>query len=444
MATGAIASAQQGSRGATRGSASTRSYDWGLLSIVYTLLAVGIVMVFSSSYARGIYGYEDPYYFFVRQLIWVAIGIAALTLAARIPYTFWQRWSLPLMGVTLLTLFAVMALASETWGAQRFVISGSIQPSEPAKFVIIIYIATWLASKGTRIRDVQVGLLPFAVLMGFITWLLVSQPAISTAILIVATATTMFFIAGAVLRQLLLIGLIGSGTFWLIIRYSTYAKGRVDRYVEAFWNPLLSQEFQTTQGVRAFLRGGIFGMGLGNGEAKLPGYLPVSWSDNIFAVIGEEVGLLGALFIVLLFALFAHRGFRTALRAPDTFAMLVATGITTLLTLQAILNIAVAVAIAPPTGVTLPFISYGGSSLVTVMGGVGILLSISRGLRKEREPTDGPRGTDAGKTSNARFDIGWGDRGTRLPGSGNRSADRTGSASGGREPSARRSRRREE
>jgi cell division protein FtsW len=437
MATGAIASSGR----ASRGSAGTRGYDWGLLSIIYTLLAVGIVMVFSSSYARGIYGYNDPYFFFVRQLIWVAVGMVVLIITARIPYDFWQRWSLPLMGVTLLTMFAVMLLGSETWGATRTFFGGSVQPSEPAKIVIIIYIATWLASKGTRIRDVQVGLLPFAVLMGFITWLLVSQPAISTAILIVATATTMFFIAGAVLRQLLVIALIGSGTFWMIIRYSTYAKGRVDRYLEAFWNPLLSQEFQTMQGVRAFLRGGIFGMGLGNGEAKLPGYLPVSWSDNIFAVIGEEVGLLGALFVLLLFAMLAHRGFRTALHAPDTFAMLVATGITTLLTLQALLNVAVAVAIAPPTGVTLPFISYGGSSLVTVMGGVGILLSISRGLRRTKEPADGPRGSDAGKTGNARFDIGWGDRGARVPGSGSRGADRTGSTSGGRSSSTRRTRR---
>ena len=410
-----------------RSEAEPRSYDWGLLTIVVTLLVLGTVMVFSASFAQGVYGFGNPFYFFVRQLIWVSLGVATMILAARTPYEFWQRWSVPMMGITLLALVAVVALGSETFGSTRTYFGGSVQPSEPAKIAIIIYISTWLASKGAGVRDVRVGLAPFAVLLGIITVLLVSQPDISTAILIVVTAFIMFFIAGAKLRQLVVIGAGGTITFWLIIQYSTYAHGRVDRFWQSFQDPLQSNEWQVGQAIKALVRGGVFGVGLGNGQAKLPGYLPISWSDNIFSVIGEELGLLGALTVILLFTLLAYRGLRTALRAPDDFGTLLATGITALLILQALLNMAVAVALSPPTGVTLPFISYGGSSLVSVLAGVGILLSISR--------AHGRTGSDIsslGKSTYARFDFGWRNRGARVSGAGSSSRTDAGSGSGTR------------
>jgi cell division protein FtsW len=388
------------------------SYDWGLLTVVVTLLAFGTVMVFSASYAQGIEGFGNPYYFFFLQIRWIVIGSIAMILAMRIPYQIWQRWSVPLMGLALLALVAVIVIGGETFGATRHFFAGSVQPSEPAKIIIIIYISAWLASKGDRIRDVQVGLLPFSVLMGVITVLIVAQPNISTSILIVATAFIMFFIAGAELRQLLIVGLGGTVTFWLIIQYSSYAGGRVERYLAAIWNPLESTEWQTTRTIRALLNGGVFGQGLGEGVYKLPGGVPLPWSDNIFAVVGEELGLLGALFLILLFAVLAYRGLRTALRAPDTFGMLLATGITSLLILQAILNAAVVTAVAPATGVTLPFITYGGSSLVTVLGAIGILLSISRAEGQA------PATSSELQTAYARFDFGWGNRRTRVPGAG--------------------------
>ncbi|HXF64475.1 MAG TPA: putative peptidoglycan glycosyltransferase FtsW, partial [Caldilineaceae bacterium] len=383
-------------------------YDWGMLTIVATLLALGTVMVFSASYAQGIEGYGNPLYFFVQQLIWVAVGIVVMVVAMHIPYQVWERWSIPMMAAALLALAAVIVVGGETYGATRTFFSGRVQPSEPAKIIIIIYVSAWLASKGSRIRNVQVGLLPFSVLMGIITVLIVAQPNISTSILIVATASIMFFIAGAELRQLLIVGLGGTATFWLIIKYSAYAGGRVERYLENIWDPLQSSEWQTTRTIRALLNGGVFGQGLGNGDYKLPGGVPLPWSDNIFAVIGEELGLLGALFVILLFSLLAYRGLRTALRAPDTFGMLLATGITSLLTLQAIINTAVVTAVAPATGVTLPFITYGGSSLVTVMGAIGILLNISRG--ESRAPATS---TDL-RTAYARLDFGWRNRRSRL------------------------------
>lgn len=389
------------------------SYDWGLLTIIVTLLSVGVVMVFSASFPQGIYGFGNPYFFFFRQILALGVGIAALVFAARMPYEFWQRWSVPMMALTLALLIAVVAFGSETFGATRTFLNGRLQPSEPAKIAIVIYISTWLASKGTSIEDVRVGLAPFAVLLGIITLLLALQPDISTAFLIVATAFVMFFIAGARLRQLVIISVLGTITFWVTIQYSTYARGRIDRFLQSFNNPLQSEEWQVGQAAKALIEGGIFGVGLGNGQAKLPGHLPVSWSDNIFVVIGEEMGLLGTLTVILLFALLGYRGLRTALRAPDTFGAILATGITALFMLQALLNMAVAVVLSPPTGVTLPFISYGGSSLVSVLGGAGILLSISRTRRSARADK-----STIGKPAYARLDFGWRNRGTRVPGAG--------------------------
>ncbi len=390
----------------------TNYNDWGLLTIVMLLLGLGLVMVFSSSFAQGLSGYGNPFHYIMRQLVWCAIGLAAMIFAARIPYRTWERWSVVLMALALLALMAVVIFGSERIGAFRTFFNGSVQPSEPAKIIIVMYISAWLASKGERIRDVRVGLLPFSVLMGAVAVLIVAQPNISTAILIVATASVMFFIAGAEMKQLLVIAAGAAATFWLVIKYSVYASGRVQRYLESLWDPMRSNEYQVQQSIEALVRGGVVGRGVGNGDAQLPGYLPVSWSDNIFAVIGEEMGLLGALLVIFLFAMLAYFGLRTALRAPDNFGMLLATGITASLTLQALLNMAVIVAAAPPTGVTLPFISYGGSSLVTALAAVGVLLNISR------HAGEGKMSAALGSRVYARFDLGWRNRGARLSGAG--------------------------
>ena len=397
-------------------------YDWGLLSVVSILLILGVVMVFSASYPRGMEGFGDPYYFVFRQVVWLVIGVAALIVTARIPYTLWDRWSIPIMGVALLSLLAVIIIGAERFGATRTYYNGSIQPSEPAKIAIIVYVSAWLTSKGRRIRDARAGLLPFGVLMGIVAVLIVLQPEISTAVLIVATAAIMLFVAGADMKQLALVGVIATGTFLMVIQYSSYAGDRIQRYLDSMGNPLASDEWQVSQGVQALMRGGFFGTGLGNGQAQQTGYLPVSWSDNIYGVIGEELGLLGALFVILLFALLAWRGLRIALRSPDNFGMLLATGITTILILQALLNTAVIVAAAPPTGVTLPFVSYGGSSLVASLAGIGILLSISRFSVESTA-----RAPQLGRYSYERVDLRRGDGRSRVSRPGRRSAARAGS-----------------
>lgn len=417
-------------------------YDWGLLAVVLMMLAFGLVMVLSASYPRGLVFFNDkPYFFITRQIMWVGVGLVALFLAARIRYDLWERLSILMMAVALIALIAVLFFGDVILGSRRTFAEGSIQPSEPAKIIIIIYVSTWLASKGERIRDVKVGLLPFSMLMGFIAVLIVAQPDISTATLIVLTAMVMFFIAGADLRQLAVVLAVGAATFWLVVSNSAHASNRIQKYWASLNDPMQSTEWQVRYAVEALSRGGVFGVGMGNSEAKL-GPLPLSWSDNIFPIIGEELGLMGCLLVVLLFVLFAYRGLRTALSAADNFGMLLATGITCIIILQAILNLAVAVAAVPPTGVPLPFISYGGSSLATTLGAVGILLSISRygseripqtarqasktGSTKRTSRRDGQTTRQstgrAGEAAYARFDFRRGNGRSRVSGAGRRTA----------------------
>lgn len=392
-------------------------YDWGLLTIVTGLLLFGIVMVFTASYPWAIENMTTPLYFVLNQLRWLAVGLAALVATAAIPYTIWERWSVVLMGLGLLALMAVIFFGDPVLGATRTLFNGSVQPSEPVKIIVLIYISTWLASKGDRIKQINYGLIPFGVLMGIITGLIVAQPNLSTAALIVITATIVFFLAGADLKQLLVGWVVGLITFSLVITRSSYAQRRVDAYFGSVLDPLQSSVWQIHQASEALVRGGPLGVGIGNSVEKFPGNLPLPWSDNIYAIIGEELGLMGTLFVILMFALFAYRGLQISSQAPDMFSSLLAVGLTSLLTMQAIIHIAVVLAMAPPTGVTLPFISFGGSSLLTTMGATGILLNISR-YRSHRVA---PR--PAGGLAYANFDFGWRDRRPRLPGAGRRSAN---------------------
>jgi cell division protein FtsW len=399
-------------------------YDWGLVTVVVAMLMLGFIMVFSASYPWAMTNYNGPFYFALKQLQWLVLGMAGMVVAALIPYYFWEKWSIPLMALGLIALMAVILVGNERLGATRTLMGGSVQPSEPVKIIVLIYISTWLASKGDRIRDVNYGLIPFGIVLGIVASLIVAQPDISTTVLIVATAAIVFFIAGAEVKQLLVGGAVAATTFWLVITRNEYAYNRVNAYLQSVDNPLNSNEWQIARAVKALIRGRFFGVGVGNSIEKLPGHLPLSWSDNIFAIIGEEMGLLGALLVILLFTLFAYRGFRIALHAPDTFGMLLATGITSLIVLQAMVHIAVVVAIAPPTGVTLPFISFGGSSLVTTMGATGILLSISRYGHEGAIP----RALATRKPAYARLNFWWRDRGPRLSGTGRRPATRKSSS----------------
>jgi cell division protein FtsW len=385
-------------------------YDYLLIIAVAALLIAGLMMVYSATFALGYQLYGQPTYFFIRQLLWMGLGLLAMIIIARIEYHVWRRWSIPLMAGALLLLGLVLAVGSDRFGGQRWLLNGSIQPGEIAKLAVIVYIADWLSSKGERIRQVTYGLVPFAILLGFVTGLIMLQPDFSTAVLIATTAIAMFFIAGGDVWQMIASGILGGTTFAVLITRSEYRLARVISFI----NPTgdhLGGNYQVRQILIALGSGGITGLGLGDSRQKF-GYIPASHTDGIFAILGEELGLIGCLVVIGLFAFLAYRGFRVALASPDAFGTVLAAGLTCSLIFQALINIAVVTALAPVTGVPLPFISFGGSSLVVSMMAIGLLLAISRGtLPKEAESPH----TEKGPVNRATHDLRRWDRGTRLP-----------------------------
>lgn len=354
--------------------------DYVLVLDIAALLILGLMMVYSSTFDMAYEYYGDSNRFFLRQLIWAALGLGALIVLSRIDYHVWERWAVVLMAVTLLLLGVVLIAGSQKFGAQRWILNGSMQPSEVAKISVIIYIAAWVTSKGEKIRQLSYGLIPFAILIGLVTGLILFQRDLSTALLIAVTAWLMFFFAGADLFQLFASMVFGVATFIFLIARESYRLERVWTFLRPDADPSGSS-FQVRQALIALARGGILGQGLGASTQKLFGRVPAVHTDTILAVLGEELGMLGCLVLIALFILLAYRGFKIALDAPDAFGTILAAGLTCSLVMQALVNIAVVTATLPYAGVPLPFISYGGSSLLTSMASVGLLLSVSRGLR---------------------------------------------------------------
>ncbi len=359
----------------------TKKIDYPLIIILASLLLIGLLMVYSSSFDFGYVVFDQPTYFFGRQIIWALLGTAGMIVMMSVDYHTWRRFSVPLMGGTLFLLILVLLVGKERLGSVRFLFGGSVQPSELCKLIVIIYVADWLSSKGERLRMVTYGLVPFAILIGVVAGLIVMQPDFSTAILIVVTAIAMFFIAGADVVQLGIGLIFGGATFGLLIYRSGHAFKRIMDYIGSFGGADVNYHVQ--QNLSALKAGGIVGAGLGDGIYKL-GILPLAHNDSIFAVLGEELGLIGCLLVVGLFVALAYRGFQIALEAPDDFGTVLAAGLTCWLIFQALINFAVITNTLPFTGIPLPFISYGGSSLAISMAGVGLLLGISRGTAEER------------------------------------------------------------
>jgi cell division protein FtsW len=362
---------------------SSQRIDYFLIITVAALLIVGLMMVYSSTFDLAYKGFGDPNYFFQRQIVWTALGLAALIVLARIEYHFWLRVAVLLMAGALLLLGTVLVFGSTRFGGQRWLLpGGSVQPSELCKLAVVIYIAAWLSSKGERIRQLTYGLIPFSILIGLVTGLIMFQPDLSTAVLIAFTGSAMFFIAGADLLQLVISLIFGGATFVFLISQIPHSATRV----AVFLNPNSDPNgiaYHIRQTLIALGSGGWTGVGLGAGRQKF-GYMPAAHTDAIFAVLGEELGLIGCLFAIGLFVALAYRGLKIALEAPDAFGTVLAAGLTCSLVTQALVNIAVVTGTLPYAGVPLPFISYGGSSLVVALGSVGLLLSISRGKIKKR------------------------------------------------------------
>jgi len=353
--------------------------DYILALAVAGLLVIGLMLVYSATFDWSYQEYKNSFRIASRQFLWTGLGLVALVVVAAIPYDWWRQMAVPIMGGALLLLLLVLFLGDDRFGARRSFLDGSIQPSELAKPALVIYIAVWLTSKGNQIRDVTYGLIPFAVLIGVVAGLIVMQPDMGAVALIVLTALAMFFFAGADIFQLAAGGAIGGITFVILVNQLPYARQRIDEYLQIWHDPTLVG-YHVRQALIALGSGGLFGVGLGQGQQKL-GYLPAPHTDSIFAVLGEEAGFVGCLVVIGLFALVAYRGFKIALEASDAFAAVLACGVTCWLTFQALINIAVITGLIPFTGIALPFISLGGSAMVTSLAGVGLLLSISRGKR---------------------------------------------------------------
>jgi cell division protein FtsW len=354
--------------------------DWVLLGATLALIALGLMAVYSSSCYMAQEAYGDAAFFFKRQLMWLGLGLLAMLAATLFPHRYWMKLSIFIMFGSVVMLIVAAGLG------ERTLFGPSASPAEVAKLAVVIYIGHWLSSKGELLRRLPYGLLPFTIMVGAVTGLVMAQPDISEAMVIVMVAVAMFFLAGAHLVQFI-IG-IGGGiaAFVLVVRQIPSAMDRLEPFLRNWRDPVTSPIYQLQQGVIGIGTGGVFGLGPGQGRMKY-WWLPLAHTDSIFAVLGEELGLMGCLGLLALFALVTYRGFRISSQAPDLFGGLLAAGITCWIAFQALVNIAVVTGTMPFTGITLPFISVGGSSLVTCMIGVGIILSISRAPRQE-----GPQG----------------------------------------------------
>jgi cell division protein FtsW len=356
--------------------------DYWLLTIILIMVMFGTVMVFSSSFAIGVREEGgDGYYFLTRHLVYLIFGLAGMLIAMSIDYHVWRKIALPAL-LAVMAVLALMvifpALAPEVWGASRWIQIGpvSVQPSEFAKLALVLYLASWLSSKGLRVREFNYGLIPFAVLMGILIGLVMLQPDLGTSLLLTAIGLSMFLVAGANLLHLGLVTIIGGASFLALALTESYRRDRI----LVFLNPdadLRNLGWQLAQAKLAIGSGGLFGVGLGASYQKFA-WLPAAHHDAIFAVIAEELGLMGAGFVLMLFIMLAWRGYRVAMRAPDSFGSLVAVGIVTWMIFQAAINIGGITTTIPFTGIPIPFISYGGSSLIVSLVAIGILLNISR------------------------------------------------------------------
>jgi cell division protein FtsW len=378
----ALAGSGSASAATVAGGRLRRSLDPVLVASVASLLVLGLLVSYTASFPVGYAFFDDGGYFLKRQVAWIALGLAAAGVGVAVDYRTWRRYSGPAMVATVVALAALLVFGVARFGGSRWALaSGSVQPAEMAKLTVILFIANWLASKRDQVRDFSLGVLPFGIITGSVCGLIMLQPDFSTGLLLAAVSTAMFFLAGAELRHLARAGSAATVLLVLVMFSAPYRIARWLTYLDPENDPT-GGGYQVIQALRGIMRGGLTGVGLGNGQIKH--ILPVPHTDAVFAVLGEELGLVGCMGILILFVLIAWRGFRIAAGAPDQFGTLVAVGITSWVVMQALINVAVVTGVIPFTGMPLPWVSFGGSNLVACMAAMGILLNISGHIDHER------------------------------------------------------------
>ena len=370
--------------------------DYWLIVTMMALVVFGTVTIFSATFAIDLPDGGGTLSFLKKQTLFVAVGGAACYLMSRIDYHFWRRYSIPVLVLSVVTLILVLlphiGVGSEV-GARRWLNLGPLpqfQPSEAAKGALILYIADWLTKRGPKLQNWRTGIIPFAVILGGMIFLVMLEPDLGSSALLAVIGITMLLVAGANLRQFSLFLFSGAFAFAVLAVAAPYRRDRLMLFLRPeadLWT--LPGGWQLIQARFSFGSGGLFGVGLGASRLKY-GWLPAAHTDAIFAVIGEELGFIGCACLLALFLLLAVRGYRTAFRAPDTFGALLATGIISCIAFQAMINIGGITTTIPFTGVPLPFISYGGTSLIVVMALVGVLINISRQTAEGALPDERP------------------------------------------------------
>ncbi len=350
-----------------------------LLVPIAILTVIGLGATMSASAIIGKETYDDKFYFFTSQLIWVGLGIVVLVLATRIPYQWYRRLAFPLFLLSLVGLVAVLQIGVVRGGSRRWIelgSFGSLQPSEFAKFGVIAFLAMVMEKKENLLTDFWHFFVPVAASLGLVGVLMLKQPDLGTTLVIFGAAVVVLMVSAAPIRHVFVTTVAGIGIGALMAVAEPYRRERVLSFLDPF-NDKLGTGWQVVQSQLALGTGGVFGVGLGASRARWS-FLPNAHTDFIFAIIGEETGFAGGLIVLVLFAWLTVVGVAISYRAPDRFGRLLAAGLVAWLSLQALVNIGAVVGAVPVTGMPLPFVSYGGSALLTVMGAAGILVNVAR------------------------------------------------------------------
>ncbi len=357
--------------------------DFILILVTFTLLAVGLIMVYSASAIWAEYKFDDSFFFAKRQMLFAAAGIMAMFFIMNIDYWTWRTWAKAIVIIcfVLLVLVLIPGVGNVRNGSRSWIGVGafSIQPSEFMKLAMIAFLAKYLSERQKLITSFRKGLLPSLGLAFLAFGMIMLQPDLGTGTVMIGTCVVMIFISGAKISHFAVLGLIGLGGFAGLVLSAPYRMKRITSFLDP-WEDPLGSGFQIIQSLYAIGPGGLFGLGLGESRQKFF-YLPEPQTDFIFAILAEELGFIGGSFVLLLFSLLLWRGIRIALGAPDLYGSFLAVGIIAMVAIQVMINIGVVTGLMPVTGITLPFLSYGGSSLTLMLMAIGVLLNISRHAR---------------------------------------------------------------
>lgn len=375
--------------------------DAVLFGTLLALITLGVVMVYSASSVRAVRLYDNGNYFLIRQALYASVGIPMMVMLAKVDYHRYRALTYPaLIGVLGLMLVVVMGLGRQAGGASRWIQVGpvNVQPAELAKVVLIMWLADSLSRKAGRIRSFKIGFLPHVLMAGLLTLLCMRQPDFGSAVMMTLMTFVLLFTAGAKLAYMLAGAAIALPAAYLLVRSTPYRWARII----AFTDPMkyrMTGGYQIVESWMSFGAGGLTGVGLGDSRQKMM-FLPEAHTDFIAAIIGEELGFIGLCAVVIAFVVVVARGVRAALRAVDDYGTYLAVGITLFIGFQAFTNLAVVLGLLPTKGLTLPFLSFGGSSLLVNCGAAGILLNVSREreLGPEPVPENTPRGASGGKS----------------------------------------------